>query len=449
MSSRLHRRSACSAQWWRALPIVCALACAGHLALNAWHLLPSDRSASVAGMRADVEPRIRNTVYVRDRETTHDAQPIATVDLAPNSTSPVELCQHLSPAAPYPISGIDSAQWSQHPVGWGARQPLNWQPYAQGEYVGHARQAHVPEYRLRVDDQLEFVFRITRDEQPDPYRLNVGDEIQVESFVDPTLNRAVSIQPDGTITLRLVGQLRATKLTVAQLREEIEIAYRQYYKEPAITVLPLKVNTKLEDLRATVYSRMGFGGQSRQARVTPEGTIALPAVGNVQAQGLTLNELKRELDERYAQEVEGLEVTPVLLTRAPRYVFVLGEVHLPGRYTLEGPTTVMQAIALAGGWNLGGNLRQVVVFRRCDDWRLLATMLDIRGALYAKTPVPADEIWINDADIVVVPKAPIKVFDDWATLVFTQGIYRVAPFGTSVNFSFLNTLLPAATAAGS
>src|SRR5581483_4653893 len=192
--------------------------------------------------------------------------------------------------------------------------------------------------------------------------------------------------------------------------------------------------TKLEDLRATVDKRMGFGGQSREARITPEGSVSLPAIGPVAAQGLTLTELKRELDERYALEVEGLEVTPILLTRAPRYVYVLGEVHLPGRYLLDGPTTVMQAISRAGGWNVGGNLRQVVIFRRGEDWRLMATMLDIRGALYAKVPTPADEIWINDSDIVVVPKAPLRVFDDYVNLIFTQGIYGIFPFHDAVNF---------------
>lgn len=352
----------------------------------------------------------------------------------------VVLCQALSPAAPQPIRGIDCACGACGPAGWDAMAPLDWQPYAQGEYVGHNRLPHVPEYRLRVDDVLECVFRVTRDEQPNPYQFNVGDEVRVESFTDSTLNRDLMIQPDGTITLRLVGQVRATRHTVEQLRQRVEDAYSKYYKDPAITVTPLKVNTKLEDLRATVDKRMGFGGQSREARVTPEGTIALPAVGSVPAAGLTLSELKRELDERYAQEVEGLEVTPVLLTRAPRFVYVLGDVRTPGRYTLDAPTTVMQALTLAGGWNIGGNLRQVVVFRRGDDWRLMATMLDLRGALYGKVPCPADEIWINDADIVLVPRSPVQVVDDWIGLVFTQGLYRVVPFNQTLNLSYLGTL---------
>jgi polysaccharide export outer membrane protein len=370
-----------------------------------------------------------NTVYV--------PQPFQSQDLSQN----IQLCQALGPAAPYAIRSVDCADGNCG-TGWSKATDVGWQYYAQGEYVGHQRIQHVPEYRLRVDDKIDLVFRVTRDETSRPYQLNVGDEIRIESFTDQGLNRDLIIQPDGTITLRLLGQIRATRHTVTQLRDELEELYKQYYKVPSITVTPLKVNAKLEDLRATVDSRFGFGGQARQARVTPEGTIALPAIGNVMAQGLTLGELKREVDERYAQEVEGLEVTPVLFERAPRFIYVLGQVRAPGRYDLQGPTTAMQAISLAGSWEIGSNLRQVVVFRRGDDWRLMATMLDLRGAIYGKTSCPSDEIWLNDSDIVVVPPSPIQVADNFIELVFTRGLYGIIPFNasTNVNYSIVKTL---------
>jgi polysaccharide export outer membrane protein len=383
---------------------------------------------TAAGLNADVPEGF----------TAEGARPLL-IKSARDDVRSIELCQFTNPAAPYPIRAIDAYE-AFYPVPWSAAHPMDWQPYAQGEYVGHERIPHVPCYRLRVDDTLELVFRLTRNQTTEPYKLNVGDEIRLESSADPTLDRNLLIQPDGYVTLRLLGQFKATRRTVPQLREEIEVAYQRYYRVPAITVTPLKVNTKLEDLRATVDSRFGFGGQSRQARVTPEGTIALPAIGSCPAQGLTLNELKRELDERYNQKIEGFEVTPVLLTRAPRYVYVLGEVARPGRYDLTGPTTVMQAISLAGGWNVGGNLRQTVIFRRGDDWRLMATLVDIRGALYGKTPVPADELWINDSDVLVVPKAPIKVFNDYVNLGMTQGLYSVAPFRSFGSFSMMSTM---------
>ena len=318
---------------------------------------------------------------------------------------------------------------------------IQWQAYAQGEYVGPARIPQVNEYRLRADDQLDLVYRLTREEQPTPYKLNVGDEVRVESSTDPAIDRDVLlIQPDGTITLRLLGQVRATGLTVTQLRDELEQQYKKYYKVPAITVTPIRVNSKLDDLRNAVDSRYGTGGQNRTARVTPAGTISLPAVGEIFVQGLTLQELRVELRERYREEVEGIEVIPVLVQRAPRYVYVIGEVRNGGRFELTGPTTVLQAISMAGGWNNGAWLRQVVIFRRGDDWRQLATMVNLHGALYAKDPCPAGDLWVSDCDTIIVPKNPILVADDFINLVFTRGIYGVFPMNASLNFSKLSSI---------
>ena len=118
--------------------------------------------------------------------------------------------------------------------------------------------------------------------------------------------------PDGTITLPLVGSVPAAGLTVEQLRDQLDDGFKKYFNMPAMTVTPIKVDTKLEDLRYTVSGRSGFGGQVLPGRVTPEGTIQLPAVGSVPAQGLTIDEFKVELAERFAEEIQGIEVMPVL-----------------------------------------------------------------------------------------------------------------------------------------
>lgn len=322
---------------------------------------------------------------------------------------------------------------------WDDMQLIGFGQYGAGEYVGRARAQHVPQYRLRVDDEVEMIYRITRDETTKPYEINVGDEIRVESFTDNNLDRTLVVQPDGSITLRLLGQVKATRRSVAQLRDELEERYKKFYKVPAITVTPIKTNTKLEDLRATVDNRQGVGGQRTRVRVTPEGTVALAALGSVPVQGLTLDEAASEINARYAAEVEGIEVTPVLAQRAPRQVFVLGEVRNPGRYTLDGPTTVMQALALAGSWNVGANVDQVVIFRRAEDWRLMATQLNLRPALLGRQPCPCGEIWVSDSDLIIVPKSKILLFDHFVELVFTKGVYGVLPFSTSYSWNGVTT----------
>ncbi len=358
----------------------------------------------------------------------------------------IQLCQALGPAAPHPIWGVDSAAGAAcAEVGWDARGMIPWQEFAQGEYVGHARAPHVPEYRLREGDIVAVYYRRTREELSRPYELEVGDRIRVESLTagnnaagapgegdlapaDDDISRELVVQPDGTITLPLLGQVRATRRTIASLRDELEEQYKKYFRVPAITVTPIAVSTKLEDLLNTVDSRAGtLGGLQISVTVTPAGEIQLPGIHSVYVQGLSLSEARQEIDARYDASIPGVQITLVLVERAPRFIYVLGEVGQSGRYELEGPTTAMQAIALAGGWNPGSNLRQVVVFRRGDDWRLMATMLDLRGALYARRPVPADDIWLNDSDIILVPKTPIEQADELIEQVFTRGIYGLIP----------------------
>ncbi len=293
---------------------------------------------------------------------------------------------------------------------------------------------------------LRFTIDGLREELSRPYELQVGDRIRVESLTaghgstnspasageaqpsDDNISRELVIQPDGTITLPLLGQVRATRRTIQALRDELEEQYKKYFRVPAITVTPITVNTRLEDLLNTVDSRAGtLGGLQIQITVTPAGEIQLPGVGSVFVQNLTLNEARQEIDAQYDANIPGVHVTLVLVQRAKRFVYVLGEVAQPGRFELDAPTDVIQALALAGRWTPGSNLRQVVVFRRGPDWRLMATMLDLRGALYARRPVPADDIWLNDSDIILVPKTPIQQTDEVIEQYVTRGLYSLVP----------------------
>lgn len=384
------------------------------------------------------------------------AEPVAPAPIAGAAIheGEVQLCQALGAAAPYAIWGVDSATGHCGPacseVGWDARGCIPWQEFAQGEYVGHARTPHVPEYRLREGDVLAVYYRRTREELSRPYELQVGDRIRIESLTagaaaasgeagvtgtaGDDISRELVIQPDGSITLPLVGEVRATRRSLQSLRDELEERYTEFFREPTITVTPIAVNTKLEDLLDTVDSRAGtLGGRQLSVKVTPAGDVQLPGLGSVFVQGLTLSEAKQEIDARYDTTVPGVQVTLVLVERAPRFIYVMGEVGQPGRFELEGPTTVMQAIGMAGSWQPGANLRQVVVFRRGPDWRLMATMLDLRGALYGRRPVPADDIWLNDSDIVLVTKTPIQQADELIEQVFTRGLYSVVPVQTIWN----------------
>lgn len=351
------------------------------------------------------------------------------VDFSRPGAATIEPCQALGPAAPFCLEGVDSAlTGGAAELGWDAMGPVMYQQFAQGEYVGPPRAPHLVEYRVRVADQLEFLFRLTREPSGEMYRINVGDQFTVKSFADERLELTYIVQPDGYITPHLLQEpVRAAGRTFEELRDELNERYAEFYNDPAISLLPVQIDTPLVDLRQSVANFAGQGGQAIQRTITPEGGVSLPVLGTIYVQGLTIPELEQEINARYLEHLHGLEVTVNLFQRAPAFIYVLGQVSAPGRYELTGPTTTMGAIALAQGWQIGANTRHIVVFRRADDWRLMATVLDLRRPLYGGTAIPSDEIWLRDSDIVVVPKSPVLVANEIIEMLFTRGAYAVFP----------------------
>lgn len=323
---------------------------------------------------------------------------------------------------------------------WQCPYDLPFQVFGAGEYAGPARVQRMPEYRLRTGDTVQMLFTVVPLKTEGDYRLNVGDELMIESEADPKINqgtmkKGLTIQPDGTISLRMIGQVQAAGHSIAQLRKVIEEQYKEFYDEPGIDVTPVKTGTGVQQIREALSGTGGFNPQEVLQTITPSGEIRLPRIGAVQAQGLTVEELKDEINARYDQYVGGMEVEPSLEQEAPHYVYVLGEVNQPGRFEMDAPTTVLGALALAGGDVVGGNLRQVVVFRRGENFELYSTLLDLRAPLLGREAHPCDEIWVRDGDVIIVPRLPIKVLNNFTRMVFTEGIYGVMPFNSAYDLT--------------
>lgn len=328
--------------------------------------------------------------------------------------------------------GVDCEGHCGQEARWNDIRPMPFDAYGPGGYAGPSRFAHLGEYRLRPGDQIQVLYLITRRQRAGEYKLMPGDEVLIESGTDEdltrgTLENGLLVQPDGTITVRMLGQIHAAGRTVSQLREILDEEYAKFIKQPSIDVTPVKTNTLAEDIRNAVGGQSGFNQQAITVTIMPDGKIRLPGIGEICVQGFSLNQLKREVNLRYAEIVVGIDTEPILTQQAPHFVHVLGQVALPGRIQLEAPTTVLSAIASAGGQLPAGNMRQVVVFRRAEDWRLISTVLDLQGAIYGKRPTPADEIWLRDGDVIIVPDKPITRFNNWAQQVFTDGLYRILP----------------------
>ena len=85
-------------------------------------------------------------------------------------------------------------------------------------------------------------YRVTAD-TPDPmkvpdeyYVLGPGDSLSIQLWREPTLSGAVKVRPDGFITLPLVNEVQVTGLTTAELRKQLENKFKEFVRDPIVTV---------------------------------------------------------------------------------------------------------------------------------------------------------------------------------------------------------------------
>jgi polysaccharide biosynthesis/export protein len=97
--------------------------------------------------------------------------------------------------------------------------------------------------------------------------------------------------------------------------------------------------------------------------VRPDGKITLPLLNDVQAAGLTPDQLRDRITELARQFVEDPTATVFVRQINSRRVFVAGEVNKPGPYPLMGATTVLQMIATAGGLKEYADAKNITVMR--------------------------------------------------------------------------------------
>lgn len=102
---------------------------------------------------------------------------------------------------------------------------------------------------------------------------------------------------------------------------------------------------------------------SRIVPVRPDGMISLPLVNEVRAAGLTPMELRGVLAKRLAAYVDSPDVSVIIQEVRSFTVSVLGEVKTPGRYELKSRATVLDVVAVAGGFSEFASRNKILILR--------------------------------------------------------------------------------------
>lgn len=139
---------------------------------------------------------------------------------------------------------------------------------------------------------------------------------------------------------------------------------------------------------------------SRKVQVRVDGRISMPLVDDIQAAGMTPMELKDVITRRLADYIEVPVVTIMIHEKAPKSYFVLGEVANPGEFTLADDITVLQALAMAGGFTEWANKRNLLLLRKTDTGE---QRIDINYRDIVSGKETSQNLRILPGDTVVVP----------------------------------------------
>jgi polysaccharide biosynthesis/export protein len=109
---------------------------------------------------------------------------------------------------------------------------------------------------------------------------------------------------------------------------------------------------------------------SADAVIMPDGKISLPLVGEIAAAGLTVDELKDELNRKYSEYITEPHITITVKEINSLKIYVLGEVKNPGEFKLNSYTDVLQAISMAGGFTIYANKSTIHIIRKDGDKKI-------------------------------------------------------------------------------
>jgi polysaccharide biosynthesis/export protein len=151
-----------------------------------------------------------------------------------------------------------------------------------------------------------------------------------------------------------------------------------------------------DEIEIVVWNQPQLSGK---VVVASDGTISMPLIGRVMAAGQTPEQLKADLEKRYARYVHDPNATVRISDAASHVFYVVGEVNKPGAYKLHSGEVLSQALAEAGGLGEFADPSKIRILRHEETETVVLTvnynLVRSGGDVSADVPVePGDTVTV-------------------------------------------------------
>lgn len=157
---------------------------------------------------------------------------------------------------------------------------------------------------------------------------------------------------------------------------------------------------KLKEGDSLQVSVWGEETLQKDVKVLPDGSISFPLAGRVDVVDATTAEVEKRITEKLKAYLPDPQVTVVVTNIEGNRIFVLGKVLKPGSVLLNGPTTVLQALSLAGGMDKFAELGSIKVLRNGPNGQIV---MPVNYNALIRGQDLSSNILLKTGDTVLVP----------------------------------------------
>jgi polysaccharide biosynthesis/export protein len=150
-----------------------------------------------------------------------------------------------------------------------------------------------------------------------------------------------------------------------------------------------------DKLRVEVYKDPQM---SQSLQIRPDGKITLPLVGDVVAAGKTPASLRDTLATSLKEYITNPVVTVIVVEAQPQTISVIGEVNTPGTHPIKAQTTVIEALAMAGGFKDFANTKNIVI-QRATPTGVKSLKFNYKDAIKSE----GKPMCVEPGDVIIVP----------------------------------------------
>ena len=140
---------------------------------------------------------------------------------------------------------------------------------------------------------------------------------------------------------------------------------------------------------------------TRTVTVRPDGKISLPLVGELEVSGLTAPGVQRLIVQRLTEYISNPQVTVIVQEVKSQTYIIVGKVGKPGSYELGKPTTVLEAIAKAGGPLEFAKLSKINIIRPQPNGPAKTLHFDYKKVIKGRNL--EQNVELKNGDTIVVP----------------------------------------------